>query len=126
MAWSDSISITFSLPILYFCRIVPKNEQNLDLQVDSLKKAGCDEKNIFTDKITGTKAQRVGLEQALSHLRAGDTLVVWRLDRLGRSLKHLIETITKLQKQNIAFKSITENIDTSRSYNDISARKATL
>ncbi len=94
---------------------VSKNEQNLDLQVDSLKRAGCDEKNIFTDKITGTKAQRIGLEQALSHLRAGDTLVVWRLDRLGRSLKHLIETITKLQKQNIAFKSITENIDTETS-----------
>ncbi len=76
-------------------------------------KAGCSEKNIFTDKITGTKAERRGLEQALSHLRSGDTLGVWRLDRLGRSLKHLIETITKLQKQNIAFKSITENIDTS-------------
>ncbi len=92
---------------------VSKNEQNLDLQVDSLKKAGCNEKNIFTDKITGTKAERIGLAQALSHLRAGDTLVVWRLDRLGRSLKHLIETVTKLQYQNIAFKSITENIDTS-------------
>ncbi len=92
---------------------VSKNEQNLDLQRDALLKAGCSEGNIFTDKITGTKAERRGLEQALSHLRSGDTLVVWRLDRLGRSLKHLIETITKLQKQNIAFKSITENIDTS-------------
>ncbi len=87
--------------------------ENLDLQVDSLKKAGCNEKNIFTDKITGTKAERIGLAQALSHLRAEDTLVVWRLDRLGRSLKHLIETVTKLREQNIAFKSITENIDTS-------------
>ncbi len=85
---------------------VSKNEQNLDLQRDALIKAGCNEKNIFTDKITGTKAERRGLEQALSHLRSGDTLVVWRLDRLGRSLKHLIETITKLQKQNISFKSI--------------------
>ncbi len=92
---------------------VSKNEQNLDLQRDALIKAGCLEKNIFTDKITGTKAERRGLEQALSHLRAGDTLVVWRLDRLGRSLKHLIETVTKLREQNIAFKSITENIDTS-------------
>jgi DNA invertase Pin-like site-specific DNA recombinase len=91
---------------------VSKNEQNLDLQRDALKKAGVSEKNIFTDKITGTKAERKGLEQALTHLRIGDTLVVWRLDRLGRSLKHLIETITKLQEQNIAFKSITENIDT--------------
>ncbi len=92
---------------------VSKNEQNLDLQRDALIKAGCSEKNIFTDKITGTKTERRGLEQALTHLREGDTLVVWRLDRLGRSLKHLIETVTKLQKQNIAFKSITENIDTS-------------
>jgi DNA invertase Pin-like site-specific DNA recombinase len=92
---------------------VSKNEQNLDLQRDALLKAGCSEKNIFTDKITGTKAERKGLDQALTHLREGDTLVVWRLDRLGRSLKHLIETVTKLQKQNIAFKSITENIDTS-------------
>ncbi len=92
---------------------VSKNEQNLDLQRDALIKAGCSEENIFTDKITGTKTERRGLAQALSHLRSGDTLVVWRLDRLGRSLKHLIETIAKLQKQDIAFKSITENIDTS-------------
>jgi DNA invertase Pin-like site-specific DNA recombinase len=92
---------------------VSKNEQNLDLQRDALLRAGCHEKNIFTDKITGTKAERRGLEQALTHLREGDTLVVWRLDRLGRSLKHLIETVTKLQEQKIAFKSIMENIDTS-------------
>lgn len=92
---------------------VSTNEQNLDLQRDALLKAGCSEKNTFTDKITGTKAERKGLEQALTHLREGDTLVVWRLDRLGRSLKHLIETVTKLQEQKIAFKSITENIDTS-------------
>src|SRR5436190_8523011 len=92
---------------------VSKNEQNLDLQKDALRNAGCQEQNIFTDKITGTKAERKGLEQALSHLRSGDTLVVWRLDRLGRSLKHLIETVTTLQQQNIAFQSINENINTS-------------
>ncbi|GHO85231.1 recombinase family protein [Dictyobacter formicarum] len=91
---------------------VSKNEQNLDLQRDALLKAGCLEQDIYTDKITGTKAERTGLTQALTHLRSGDTLVVWRLDRLGRSLKHLIETVTKLQEQTIAFKSITENIDT--------------
>ncbi len=94
---------------------VSKNEQNLDLQRDALIKAGCNEKNIFTDKITGTKAERRGLAQALTHLREGDTLVVWRLDRLGRSLKHLIETVTKLQSTNIAFQSITENINTETS-----------
>ena len=92
---------------------VSTNEQILDLQHDALLKAGCIEKHIYTDKITGLKQERKGLDQALSHLREGDTFVVWRLDRLGRSLKHLIETITNLQSQGIAFKSLTENIDTS-------------
>jgi DNA invertase Pin-like site-specific DNA recombinase len=92
---------------------VSKNEQNLDLQIYSLIRAGCSEKNIFTDKITGTKAARAGLEEALNQLRSSDTFVVWRLDRLGRSLKHLIETVTKLKEQDIAFLSIAENIDTS-------------
>src|SRR5260370_40883726 len=92
---------------------VSKNEQKLDLQRGALLKAGCREKNIFNDKITGTKTERIGLEQALTHLREGDTLVDWRLDRLGRSLKHLIETVTKLQQQHIPFQSITENINTS-------------
>src|SRR6266699_853097 len=92
---------------------VSTNEQNLDLQRDALRKAGVTSKNIFTDKITGTKAERPGLEQALSHLREGDALVVWRLDRLGRSLKHLIETVTALQSTGVAFQSITENINTS-------------
>ena len=92
---------------------VSTNEQNLDLQRDALLKAGVSAKDLYTDTITGTKAERPGLSQALSHLRQGDTLVVWRLDRLGRSLKHLIETVTTLKQQGIAFKSITENIDTS-------------
>jgi DNA invertase Pin-like site-specific DNA recombinase len=91
---------------------VSTNEQNLDLQRDALRKAGVSAKNLYTDKITGTKQERPGLEAALSHLREGDTLVVWRLDRLGRSLKHLIETVTSLQEQHIAFQSITEHINT--------------
>jgi DNA invertase Pin-like site-specific DNA recombinase len=91
---------------------VSTNEQNLDLQQDALRKAGVSAKNLYTDKITGTKSERPGLEQALSHLREGDTLVVWRLDRLGRSLKHLIETVTALKQQSIAFQSITESINT--------------
>jgi DNA invertase Pin-like site-specific DNA recombinase len=94
---------------------VSTNEQNLDLQRDALRKAGVSPKHIFTDKITGTKVERVGLAQALTHLREGDTLVVWRLDRLGRSLSHLIETITNLKEQNIAFQSVTENINTETS-----------
>ena len=85
---------------------VSTNEQHLDLQRDALLKAGVAAKDIYTDTITGTKADRPGLAQALSHLREGDTFVVWRLDRLGRSLKHLIETVTALEQQGIAFKSI--------------------
>jgi len=92
---------------------VSTNEQNLDLQRDALRKAGVASKNLYTDKITGTKEERPGLTTALSHLRAGDTLVVWRLDRLGRSLKHLIETVTALQITGVSFQSITENINTS-------------
>jgi DNA invertase Pin-like site-specific DNA recombinase len=92
---------------------VSTNEQHLDLQRDALRNAGVSAKHLYTDQITGTKQERPGLEAALSHLREGDTLVVWRLDRLGRSLKHLIETVTALKQQHIAFQSITENIDTS-------------
>jgi len=92
---------------------VSTNEQHLDLQRDALLKAGVTAKDIYTDKVTGVKADRPGLTLALSHLREGDTLVVWRLDRLGRSLKHLIETVTTLREQGISFKSLTENIDTS-------------
>src|SRR5260370_36605566 len=90
---------------------VSKTEQHLELQLDALNKAGCEQ--IFTDKITGIKAERKGLQEALSHLRKGDSLVVWRLDRLGRALKHLIETLSGLHEKDIEFKSLTENIDTS-------------
>src|SRR5918911_3131104 len=92
---------------------VSTNEQNLDLQLDALRKEGVADEHIFTDKVTGTKAERPGLTQALSHLRSGDTLVVWRLDRLARSLAHLIELVNRLAGQGIAFKSLNERIDTS-------------
>jgi DNA invertase Pin-like site-specific DNA recombinase len=92
---------------------VSTNEQNFDLQLDALKKEGVKDIDIYTDKVTGTKAERPGLTQALSHLRSGDTLVVWRLDRLARSLSHLIELVNRLAEQGIAFKSLTERIDTS-------------
>src|SRR5256886_1129812 len=92
---------------------VSTQDQTLNLQKDALEKLGCNK--IFTDTASGAKAERNGLEEALEYVREGDTLVVWRLDRLGRSLKHLIETITKLNNRNIGFKSITENIDTTTS-----------
>jgi DNA invertase Pin-like site-specific DNA recombinase len=88
-------------------------DQTLALQQDALNKAGCDQ--IYTDTASGSAAERSGLEQALSHLRKGDTLVVWRLDRLGRSLRHLIETVTTLDERGIGFRSIMENIDTTTS-----------
>jgi DNA invertase Pin-like site-specific DNA recombinase len=92
---------------------ISTTDQTLDLQRDALEKAGCDQ--IFTDKVSGTKAERKGLTQALSHLRPGDTLVVWRLDRLGRSLRHLIDTVTSLNDRGVGFKSLQENIDTTTS-----------
>lgn len=92
---------------------VSTTEQILDLQQDALENIGC--QKIFTDTASGATAERPGLTDALTYVRAEDTLVVWRLDRLGRSLKHLIETITDLNNRNIGFKSITENIDTTTS-----------
>jgi DNA invertase Pin-like site-specific DNA recombinase len=92
---------------------VSTHDQTLDLQKDALEKAGCE--LTFTDTISGTKAKRPGLEQALAYLREGDILVVWRLDRLGRSLRDLIDTITTLHERGIGFKSLTEQIDTTTS-----------
>jgi DNA invertase Pin-like site-specific DNA recombinase len=92
---------------------VSTQDQTLNLQKDALTSAGCTK--IFTDTASGAKAERKGLDEALNYVREGDTLVVWRLDRLGRSLKHLIETITHLNNRNIGFKSLTENIDTTTS-----------
>ena len=92
---------------------VSTHEQTLALQQDALTKAGCIK--IFTDAASGAKTERIGLEQALGYVRKGDTLVVWRLDRLGRSLPHLISTMTDLEERGIGFKSLTENIDTTTS-----------
>src|SRR5256714_3872882 len=92
---------------------VSTQEQTLNLQKDALEKIGCSK--IFTDIISTAKPEREGLAEALEYVREGDTLVVWRLDRLGRSLKHLIETITQLNNRKIGFKSITEYIDTTTS-----------
>ena len=92
---------------------VSTQEQTLHLQQDALTKAGCD--RIFTDTASGAKTERIGLEEALNYVRKGDTLVVWRLDRLGRSLPHLITTMTALEERGIGFKSLTENIDTTTS-----------
>ena len=85
-------------------------DQYLSMQEDALKNSGCEE--IFNDIASGAKAARPGLYAALSRLRKGDTLVVWKLDRLGRSLSHLIQVIKELNQKGIGFKSLQENIDT--------------
>jgi DNA invertase Pin-like site-specific DNA recombinase len=87
-----------------------KDEQNLDLQMDALKAAGAE--RIFTDKISGAKADRKGLADALSHARKGDVLTVWKLDRLGRSTLQLMMLLNDLHQREIEFKSLTEGIDT--------------
>jgi len=88
-------------------------DQNLDLQLDALKAAGC--QKLFQDKASGAKSERPGLVDALEELREGDTLVVWRLDRLGRSLPHLITTVAGLKERGVGFKSLQEAIDTTSS-----------
>ncbi len=92
---------------------VSTQDQNLHLQHDALREAGC--QKIFEEKTSGAAAQRQGLQQALSVLRDGDTLVVWKLDRLGRSLKHLVETVQSLQGAGIGFRSLQESLDTTSS-----------
>jgi DNA invertase Pin-like site-specific DNA recombinase len=88
-------------------------DQYLYMQEDALKSTGCEE--IYRDIASGVKTARPGLHSALSHLRKGDTLVVWKLDRLGRSLVHLIQTVKELSAKGIGFKSLQENIDTTTS-----------
>ena len=90
---------------------VSTQEQNLDLQLKALKDAGCDK--VFRDKgISGTQNNRPQLKRALKHLKSGDVLVVWKLDRLGRSLRHLIETASGLKDRGVGFASVSESIDT--------------
>ncbi len=92
---------------------VSTDDQNLDLQKDALTQAGCE--RIMEDYQSGAKADRAGLMAALEYVRPGDTLVVWRLDRLGRSLKHLIEIVTDLEARNVGLRSLQEGLDTSSS-----------
>lgn len=92
---------------------VSTTEQDPALQQDALAAAGC--VKVFTDTASGAKDDRAQLAAALDYLRPGDTLVVWRLDRLGRSLPHLINTIADLDKRQVGFRSLTEAIDTTTS-----------
>lgn len=92
---------------------VSTQDQDLALQRDALAGIGCAE--MFEDCVSGSQAERPGLAEAMRHLRRGDTFVVWKLDRLGRSLPHLIETVATLGKRGVGFRSLTEGIDTATS-----------
>ncbi len=90
---------------------VSTQDQNLALQYDALTQAGCE--RIFEDKASGSRAERAGLHKAMEMLRPGDMLVVWKLDRLGRSVKQLVDMVENLHKQGVQFRSLTDSIDTS-------------
>ena len=90
---------------------VSTDDQNLDMQLTSLKEAGCEK--VYEDKLSGTKTNRPGLQLALEVLRKNDTLIVWKLDRLGRTVKGLIDLVNLLHQKGIHFKSITDHVDTS-------------
>lgn len=92
---------------------VSTSDQKLDLQIDALQAAGCDD--IFEDKASGAGIQRTGLNAALAALQPGDTLVVWKLDRLGRSVKDLVTLLSDLQDRGVDFKSLQDSIDTNSS-----------
>jgi DNA invertase Pin-like site-specific DNA recombinase len=92
---------------------ISTSDQSINLQTDALKVAGCEQ--VFSDTVSGNKSRRPGLDEALKFVRDGDTLVVWKLDRLGRSLNHLLQTIDALHKRGIGFKSLSDPIDTTTS-----------
>ncbi|NNM58551.1 MAG: recombinase family protein [Legionellales bacterium] len=89
---------------------VSTQDQDVQLQVNALRDAGCSSSLIFIDKISGVKSQRPGLEKCLSHLVVGDTLLVWRLDRLGRSMSHLVNLIEELGEKGIGFRSLCDGV----------------
>ena len=96
-----------------YMRISSENDRQVfDLQYDALIKEGVDPRNIFQDQASGARDNREGLKKALDYLKEGDTFIVWKLDRLGRSLSHLITLIDNFKKRNISFRSITELMDT--------------
>lgn len=98
--------------LIGYCR-VSTIDQNPDLQRDALTNAGCE--RLFEDRMTGTKKDRPGLTEALAFARPGDTITVWRLDRLGRSLKDLLQIVGDLEERGVGLRSLTESIDTSSS-----------
>src|ERR1051325_7629269 len=95
------------------------DRQSTDLQQDALVAAGVDERHCFQDKASGARDSRPGLAACLAFLKPGDTLVVWKLDRLGRSLFHLLTIITQLRDRSVAFRSLTEQMDTTTPHGEL-------
>lgn len=95
------------------------DRQSVDLQRDALIAAGVDARHLHTDKASGARDDRPGLKACLDYLRSGDTLVVWKLDRLGRSLSHLLAIITDLKGRGVAFRSLTEQMDTATPHGEL-------
>ena len=108
-AYNGKTNVSRRMTTIGYAR-VSTGDQDTALQLDALRKAGC--KKLFEDKASGVKTDRPGLAEAVRYARDGDTLTVWKLDRLGRSMKHLIEIVTELESKGVGFRSITENIDT--------------
>ena len=103
----------YSLMLIGYMRVSSDSDrQNTDLQRDALLAAGIDARHIYEDRASGSKDERLGLAEALEFVRPGDVLVVWKLDRLGRSLSHLLTIVNMLKEKRVAFRSLTENMDT--------------
>src|SRR4051794_35659351 len=103
----------FSVMLIGYMRVSSSDERQIvDLQLDALLAAGVDERHLHQDKQSGGRDDRAGLKTCLAGLRAGDVLVVWKLDRLGRSLSHLVRILEDLKGRGVAFRSVTEGIDT--------------
>lgn len=110
----------FPYMLVGYMRISSDNDrQNTALQHDALIGAGVDARHLFEDKASGARDDRTGLNTCLDFLRAGDTLVVWKLDRLGRSLPHLLDIIASLRDRQVAFRSLTEGMDTNTPHGEL-------
>ena len=106
--------------LIGYMRVSSDNDrQTTDLQRDALIQAGVDPRHLFEDKASGARDDRQGLKQALDYVCEGDCLVVWKLDRLGRSLSHLLQIVTDLQKRGVAFRSLTEQMDTTTPHGEL-------
>ncbi len=106
--------------LIGYMRVSSDNDrQTTDLQRDALLAAGVDPRHLFEDKASGARDDRQGLKQALDYVCEGDCLVVWKLDRLGRSLPHLLRIVTDLHKRGVAFRSLTEQMDTTTPHGEL-------